>query len=169
MLATSARSVPCSAPASAFAALNLSSSPFFSIVTSGPKVRDSVPSGPFTEISPAASVTSTFGGSLTGLLPIRDMALSALRDDAEDFAADTRGARLAVRHHAVRCGYDRDAEPVHHRRDVVLALVDAEPRLADALDARDDRMAGVVLERDFEHRSRVGADLVALDVALVLQ
>src|SRR5690242_5467870 len=152
MLATSARSVPCSAPASSFAALNTSCSPSFSTVTSGPKRRVSVPSGPFTEISPAASVTSTLGGSLTGLLPMRDMVLSRSGDDAEHFAADTGGARLAIGHHALRSRHDGDAEAVHHARDVVLALVDAKAGLRHALDLLDDRTPGVVAQRDLQQR-----------------
>src|SRR5271169_2162774 len=102
MPATSERSVPCSALASAFAALKTSVSPFFSTLTSAPNRRDSAPSGPLTEISPAPTVTSTFGGSLIGLLPIRDMVVSPSGDDAEYFAADTGRACLAIGHHAAR-------------------------------------------------------------------
>ncbi len=66
MLATSARSVPCIAFASAFAALHTSGSPSFSIERFSPNARVSEPSGPLTVISPGARVTSTLGGSGTG-------------------------------------------------------------------------------------------------------
>src|ERR1044071_2944058 len=171
MLATSARIVPCIAPASAFAALKVSVSPDCSMLTVGPNRRDSEPSGPLTEISPPAIVTSTLAGSLIGLLPIRDISLgSPSGNDAKHFAADPGGARLAIGHHAVRRRYDGDPQPVHHARDIVLALVDAQTRLGHALDLLDHRPAGVVLERNLELRlGFVADDGKALDVAFVLQ
>src|SRR5437867_12602653 len=115
MLATSARTVPCIALASGLAALNVSVSPFFSIAMLSLNRCDSEPSGPLTEISPPARVTSTLGGSLIGLFPMRDMdVLSASGDDADHFAADAGRARLAVGHQAVRGRDDGDAQPVHH-------------------------------------------------------
>src|SRR5690349_9074907 len=94
-----------------------------------------------------------------------------LGDDADDFAADTRRARLAIGHHAMRRRHDRDAEAVHHARNVVFALVDPQSGLRDALDALDDRLPRVVAERDLELRLArfLAGDLEALDVALVLQ
>src|SRR6266496_106882 len=172
MFATSARSVPCIGLAASFAALHTSVSPLFSIDRSLPYVRVSEPSGPFIVIAPGASVTSAFAGSGMGWLPMRDIAVSCSRsgDDAKNFAPDTGGARLAVGHHAARRRDDRDAEPVHHPRNVVLALVDAQPRLRHALDPFDHRPAGVVLERDLEHGLHfVSRDLEAVDVAFVLQ
>src|SRR5437667_6401248 len=108
MLATSARSVPDIAFASvlSFRVLHTSWSPSRSIVTWPLKRWVIVPSGPFTEISFAAMVTSTLGGTGMGNLPIRDMLLSPLRHDAEHFAADPGGARLAIGHHAARGGHD---------------------------------------------------------------
>src|SRR4249920_742727 len=165
MPATSARSVPCSAPASAFIALNTNVSPDFSTLTVSPKRRDRVPSGPLTEISPAPMVTSTLGGTLTGLLPIRDM-LPPSGHDAEDFATDTGGARLAIGHDAMRRRDDGDTQPVHHARDVVLALVYPQPRFRHAFDLFDHRPARVVLERDVQHRLDAFADYgEAIDVA----
>src|SRR5262245_64029220 len=105
-----------------------------------------LPSGPFTEMLPLAKFTSTPLGSGTGYFAMRDMAASG--DDAEDFAADAVGARLAVGHHAARGGQDRHAQPVHDLRDVVAAAVDAQAGLGDALQALDARAAGVVLQRD---------------------
>src|SRR5262245_3043819 len=179
MPATSARMVPDMALAwfELPSALNSICSPFFSTATLGSAERAMVPSGPFTEMLPAAMVTSTPLGSATGYFAILDMA--ALGDDAEHFAADAVGARLAVGHHAARGRQDRDAEPVHHARDVVASLVDAQPRLRHALETLDHRPAGVVLEADSELflRAAVFVALIAgfvadgevLDVALVLQ
>jgi hypothetical protein len=67
-------------------------------------------------------------------------------------------------------GDDRDAEAVHDLGQVVAALVDPKARPADALDLLDDRLAGVVLQRDLELRlGLVAADREVLDVALVLE
>src|SRR5215475_10631943 len=132
MFATSARSVPCITPAASSLALNTSVSPVFSMVTASPKRRDSEPSGPLIEISPPARVTSTFGGSLIGVLPMRDMPDLSSGNDAEHFAADAGGPCLAIGHYAMRGRHDGDPQPVHHPRHVVLALVDAQPGLAHA-------------------------------------
>src|SRR5450631_487990 len=170
MPATSARNVPCSALASGFNALNTSVSPDFSTLTVCPKLRDSVPRGPMTDISPAPMVTSTLGGTLTGLLPMRDMSYSPSGHDAEHFAADTGGARLAIGHDTVRRRDDGDAQPVHHARNVILVLVDPQSRLGDAFDLLDHRPARVVLECDVEYRLDAFADHgEAVDVAFVLE
>src|SRR5260221_464563 len=151
MLATSARMVPDIALAwfELPSALNTTCSPSCFTSTFGSVGRAMVPSGPFTEMLPLARVRSTPFGSGIGYLAMRDMALS-LSDDAEHFAADTVSAGLAIGHHAARGREDRHAQPVHHARDVIPALVDAQPRFRDALDALDHRPAGVVLEADGE-------------------
>src|SRR6266446_6622272 len=170
MLATSARTVPCIALASGLAALNVNVSPFLSIAMLSLNRCDSEPSGPLTEISPPARVTSTLGGSLMGLFPMRDMASSPLGDDADHFAADAGGARLAIGHHAARSRDDCDAQPIHHPRDIVLSLVDAQSRLGYALDLFDDRSTCVILQRDLElWLAFLAHDREALDIALVLQ
>src|ERR1700682_1893500 len=170
MFATSARKVPCIALASTLAALNTSVSPFFSTVIAVPNWRDSVPSGPLTEISPGLTFTSTFGGSLIGLLPMRDMFFSPSRDDAQHFTADAGGACLAIGHDAVRGRDDGDSQSVHHSRDVVLALVDAQARLRHALDFFDHRPARVVLQRDLQLRFGLVAHYgETFDVALILE
>src|SRR5258706_7241196 len=107
-----------------------------------------VPSGPLIEIWPAATLTSTPFGSAIGYLAMRDMGVRSSGHDAEHFAADAVGAGLAVGHHAARGRQDRHAQPVHDLRDGVAALVDAQARLGDALQALDHRPAGVVLEAD---------------------
>src|SRR5205823_8882209 len=170
MLATSARTVPCIALASGLAALNVSVSPFFSIAMLSLNRCDSEPSGPLTEISPAVSVTSTLGGNLIGLFPMRDMASSFSGDDADHFAADAARARLAVGHEAARGRDDGDAQSVHHARDLVLSLVNAQPRLGYSLDFLDDRTTCVILQRDLQlWPAFLADDGEALDIALVLQ
>src|SRR5260221_308419 len=179
MLATSARMVPDIALAwfELPSALNTTCSPSCFTSTFGSVGRAMVPSGPFTEMLPLARVRSTPFGSGIGYLAMRDMALS-LSDDAEHFAADTVSAGLAIGHHAARGREDRHAQPVHHARDVIPALVDAQPRFRDALDALDHRPAGVVLEADgelllgaavFTTSAAFVTDGEVLDVALVLQ
>src|SRR5512134_1506057 len=114
MLATSARIVPDIALAwlELPSAFSLSDSPSFSMPTFGSIGRATVPSGPLTEISVGEIFTSTPLGTGMGLFAMRDMA-GSLRDDAEHFAADAGGARLAVGHHAARGGDDRHAQAVH--------------------------------------------------------
>src|SRR5687767_8856870 len=118
MLATSARSVPDIALAwrELPAALNCRRFSTFSTLTSEVSLWDSVPSGPFTEISAAVIATSTFSGSVMGKFPILDMARAPLRHEAENFAADAQAPRLAVGHHPARGRHDRHAQPVHHLR-----------------------------------------------------
>src|SRR6476646_4034408 len=179
MLATSARMVPDMASAwfELPSALNSSCSPSFFTSTFGSELRAIVPSGPFTEMFPPATFTSTPLGSGTGYFAIRDMAVSircgcaaSSGDDAEDFAAHAVGAGLAVGHHAARGRQDRDAEPVHDARDVVAPLVHAQPGLRHALQALDHRAPGVVLEADVQlFLRRVVAQREVLDVALILQ
>ena len=102
---------------------------------------------------------------------MRDISISPVRRRCRDFAADAGRARLAIGHHAVRRRHDGDAEAVHHARNVVLALVDAQAGLRDALDLLDDRPPGVVAQRDLELRLArfLAGNLEAFDVALVLQ
>src|SRR5688572_15957363 len=112
MLATSARMVPDMALAwrELPSALHSSVSPLFSTATLGSAARAMVPSGPLTEICPAATLTSTPLGTGMGNFAMRDMATVSIGcgcwassgDDAEDFAADAVGAGLAVGHYAAR-------------------------------------------------------------------
>src|SRR5688572_9459723 len=171
MFATLARSVPESAFAAfdSFAAANVTLPSSSFTTTSRVSGWVSVPSGPFTITSLGFTVTWTLSGTAMGYLAIRDMA-APLDDDAEHFAAEAGGTRLAVGHDALRRRHDRDPEPVHHAGDVVAVLVDAQPRARDALDLLDHRLAGVVLEPDFHHGLALEvAQGEVLDVALVLQ
>src|SRR5690349_11544197 len=104
MLATRARMVPDMASAwfELPSALHTSASPLFSTATLGSAGRAMLPSGPFTEICPAAMLTSTPLGRAIGYLAMRDMAGSPSGHEAEHFAADAVGAGLAVGHHAAR-------------------------------------------------------------------
>src|SRR5882672_2521854 len=170
MLATNARTVPDMALAwlELPSALKTMLSPSFFTSTFGSAARATVPSGPFTEIWPPARFTSTPFGSDTGYLAIRDMVASG--NDAENFAANAVGACFAVGHDAARGRQDRHAQAVHHLRNVVATLVDAQSRLRDALEALDHRPASVVLQADGElllHALIAQGEV--LDVALVLQ
>src|SRR6185436_3585537 len=170
MPATSARIVPDIALAwfELPSALKVMLSPSFCTPTLGSAARAMVPSGPFTEMLPPARFTSTPLGTGTGYLAILDM--GNLRHDAENFAADAVGARLAVGHHAARGRQDRHAEAVHDARNVVAPAVDAQARLRHALEALDHRPAGVVLEADAQLLFRTFvAQREVLDVALVLE
>src|SRR5688572_13861804 len=124
MPATSARMVPDIALAwlELPSALNTTASPLFSTATFGLAASATVPSGPFTEIWSEAMFTSTPLGSATGYLAMRDILLS-LSHNAENFAADAVGARLAIGHDAARGGENRHAQAVHHPGDVVAAAV----------------------------------------------
>src|SRR5688572_1749171 len=149
MLASRARSVPDMALAwrELPSALHSSWSPSFSTATFGSAGRAMLPSGPLTEICPAARFTSTPFGTATGYFAMRDMA-APLCHDAKHFAAHAVGARLAVGHHAARGRKDRHAEAVHDARNVVAPLVDTQSGLRDALQPLDHRAPGVVLQAD---------------------
>src|SRR5690349_3981509 len=98
------------------------------------------------------------------------MVVRSLSHEADDLAAKTRLAGLRVGHDAGRRGNDGDAETPEDLRQRVLAAVHAKARTADALEALDDRLAFVVLERDLERRLAVGVRHLRVgDVALVLQ
>src|SRR6185436_17659521 len=171
ILATSARIVPDMASAwfELPSALHLSVSPSFSMPTFGSIGRATVPSGPLMEISTGEIFTSTPLGTGMGFFAMRDMA-GSLRDDADDFAADAGGARLAVGHHATGGRNDRHAQAVHDVGQAVAVLVDAQPGLGNALQALDDRPAGVILQADAQHLLRaVLAHREVFDVTLVLQ
>src|SRR5256714_2298013 len=97
--------------------------------------------------------------------------VALLPDRGEQLAAQVLLARLAVDHHAARGGEDRDAEPVHDRRDVAVREIAAQARLGLPADLADRRaLVRVVLE---DHRQDallavlLGGDLA--DEALVAQ
>ena len=87
-----------------------------------------------------------------GRRPIRDMSVR-LPDVREDFAAQLRLTRLLAGHDPLARADDDDAEAAEDARDVGLARVDAQARLADPLEAGDDRDLPVdVLEGQAEDR-----------------
>ena len=70
-----------------------------------------------------------------------------LPDVSEDFAAHALLAGFPVGHYAAGGGYDGDAQTVQHLGQLVLARVDAQTGLADALEAGyDPLLVGAVLE-----------------------
>src|SRR5918994_7300574 len=137
---------------------------------SGCRARLRVPLGPLTVTWRPSIVTSTAEGTGMGSRPMRDM-VYRLPDEREDFAAQLRLTRLLAGHDALARADDDDAQAAQHPRDVRLARVDAQPGLADPLEAGDDRDLPVdVLEGDAQERR--GAILLLADVgdeALVLE
>src|SRR5690606_4673379 len=73
---------------------------------------DSVPFGPLTLIDSAWALSSTPLGRATGFLAIRDMRVTPLGHEAQDFTADALLARLRIGHDALGGGDDRYAEAV---------------------------------------------------------
>src|SRR4051812_16175920 len=176
MFATNARIVPDSAFAAcdSFATANCSRFSTFSSLTWSDKDCFNVPSGPLTEISLGENWTSTLAGTSIGKLPILDIAIPRsprqLCNDAQNLAADAEPARFAVGHHALRGRYDGYAETIHHFRNAVARLVNAQPRAAHALELLNDRAAGVILEADFQRGLAVlRAHCKVVDVAFVLE
>ena len=170
MLATSARIVPGHrvGMVRVASALKTICSPSFFTSTFGSAARATVPSGPLTEIWPEATVEldafrhghGVFGDSRHGLY---------LRHDAGSRRRRRRRAPCG-RSSRRASGQDRDAQAVHDARDVVAALVHAQPGLGHALQALDHRLAGVVLERDGELLvAAVLAQREVLDIASSLR
>src|SRR5262249_35894297 len=154
-----------------------------SVVTfiSGWATMVSWPFGPLTEISCPLTLTWTFAGIVTGCFPIRDIIVSSaygatsahLPDEGQHFAAHAFTTRLRSGHHAFRRGHDRNAHAAEHPGNFALPSVHAAARRADALEARDDRLADAALAEILEVNSD---DLFfafrhaeVLDVAFCLQ
>src|SRR3989338_311373 len=107
MFASNARIVPDIAFAcmESFCALHNRLSPSRTTLTSPDKACFKVPIGPFIEISPVASATSTPLGTTTGFLATLDM-ITSLRDDAQHFTTTTIGARFAGGHQTFGCRHN---------------------------------------------------------------
>src|SRR5215831_1277047 len=131
---------------------------------------ESLPLGPVTVTSRPLMVTSTPLGIVTGIRPIRDIAVSS-PDVGEDFPAYATLDRLPVGQQATGGGNDGDAEPAEHPGQVVLFRVHAQPGLGHPLEARDRPLTGgPVLERDHEVLADLGIlHAPAGDVALLLE
>src|ERR1700730_11623708 len=171
MLARCARVAPARVRAAPGSAKLISS--FLSVCTTDtPSVsgRLSEPLAPLMVTPEAAMVAVTPAGSSTGDLAILDIVTVLSGDDAQHFAALTRGSRLAVGHHALWGGDDHRAHAPQDLGQLVLAAVDAQSRAADALEAVDDRAAFEVLQPDSEALlAAVGIEAEVADVALLLQ
>src|SRR5690606_6379690 len=170
MLATIARRVPVSAiRAGSFADSDALPSSMFTWISAGLAI-DSVPFGPLTLIDSAWAFSSTPLGRAIGFLAMRDMCVTPLGHEAQDFTADALLARLRIGHDALRGGDDGDAEAVEDPGQFVLAAVLAQARTRDALELLDHRTAFEVLEFDLEFGlgAVLGQELAA-DVALVLE
>src|SRR5919109_2292187 len=137
---------------------------------SGCSVLVRLPFGPFTVSRRPSIVTSTPDGTAMGRRPIRDID-PRLPDVREDFAAELGLTGLLAGHDALARADDDDAEAAEHPRDVGLARVHAQARLADALEAGDDRDLPVdVLEGQAQDRRGPVLLLVHVgDEALVLE
>src|SRR5579864_5923683 len=172
MLARCARVAPALVRASP-GSENLISS-FFSVCTTDTPAlsgRLSEPLAPLMVTAAPATVAVTPAGNSTGDLAILDMMLCSISgDDAQDFPALPRGARLAVGHHALGGRDDHRAHAAEDLRQLVLAAVNAQARTADTLEAVDDRAAFEILQPNRESRlAAIGIEAEVADVALLLQ
>src|SRR5258707_152881 len=78
-----------------------------------------------------------------GILPIRDIVgqASVLPDVGQDFAADLEATRPVTTHDALRRRHDGGTQAAKDPRNTRRTRVHAQPRLADALEAHQDRVA----------------------------
>src|SRR5271169_4436325 len=91
-----------------------------------------------------------------------------LPDPAKNFAADFAPPRLAPGHHTERSRYDLHAHRAAHLADFGGARIAAITRLADAVDAANDGLAGRrIAQLEREHfLGRLAADFDAGQKAL---
>src|SRR5262249_33945860 len=132
MFATSARVRPCRAR-------TRRSSSGLAITTAAPSTLAdsgagmawlSLPLGPSARTVPSLTCTFTPWGIGMGFLPIRDMS-GSLPDVREHFAANLLLAGLAIGHHALRRGHERDPHAGEDRRNLVVGHVNAPARCRD--------------------------------------
>src|SRR5689334_2844882 len=171
MLLTSARRVPDIAFDSRESSITSNDSVplLFSTLTRPFSGWVRVPSGPLTVIDDALIATSVPAGTAIGILATRDIVYS-LSHVAKHFATDAGCTCFTVGHHTLRGRDDCDAQAVHDLRDLVLALVDAQARTGNALDALDNRTANVIFQTDVQFRlATFGGHGEIFDVTLVLQ
>src|SRR5262245_40153545 len=173
MFARCARVAPACMRDSSPANFTASCFSFCSTVTPRLSGSDREPLAPFTVTESAAMVAVTPCGRSTARFATRDIRkylLPGSGDDAQDFAALADGARLLVRHHALRRGDDHGTHAAEHLRQLVLAAIDAQAGTAHALEAVDDGLALEILEAHGQHGlAAVVGDAEVGDVALVLQ
>ncbi len=79
-----------------------------------------------------------------GFLPILDIVYAPfLPHKGEDFAADVFRAGGLIGHNAFRSGDDRSAQALHDLGHIFTVGVNAQTRLGNAADARDNGSAGL--------------------------
>src|SRR5262245_57007406 len=139
MLLSSARTNPCSALTLRSSLALVTTTCPLSTVTPipGVNVQSNLPSGPFTDTTGPATLTSTPAGTAIGLFPMRDIASSSLflnsptrpslPDRAEDFTAKACFAGRLVRHDALRGRQNGHPDAVPHTRNVLSPHVDPSP------------------------------------------
>src|SRR3954447_11096346 len=116
------------------------SSPSWATAMSGGSSRLSVPLGPLTVMRRPSMAMSTPAGTGTGRRPIRLIDSPHVR---QDLAAELGLVGLGAGHDPVRGADDDDAQTAQDPRDLRLARIHAQARLADPLEARDDRHLAV--------------------------
>src|SRR5690606_31603327 len=171
MLAMIERIVPVSATLAGAAALRTAWPSSILISTPSGCAIERLPLGPFTVTLPDWMSIWTPLTMTIGLLAIRDMLVTPLCHEAQDFTADALLARLRIGHDALRGGNDGNAEAVEDLGQLVLAAVLTQTRPGEALQLLDNRLAFVVLQLDLEFVLAI-ADVGngrAQDVAFVLQ
>src|SRR5215207_8891736 len=146
----------------------------FETVMGSATLCDSSPLGPLTRTAWPSIVTSTPDGTVTGILPMRDVFRPLSPDVGEDFSAYALLVGLSVREETLAGRDDRHAESAEHLGQTGRLRVDAKSRLADAADAGDRTLTvRAVLERDGErlaHLTLLGLGHVdSGDVALLLE
>src|SRR5216684_5695903 len=172
MLLTSARVVPHIARArfdSSFGAIVTAPSAIVA-VTSLVTRRLNVPRPPLAVRIWPSSSTATPAGIATGFLPIRDISLSS-EHPAQHLAADLGDARFIVRHDPARGRQDRYAQPVIDPRQIGQLGINPPPRLRNARDFADHRLAVDIFQFDLELGDARTNVLLreAPDIALALQ
>src|SRR3954471_5578216 len=149
--ATWARAVPYNARARLVSTRGATlTAPFSNFTsTSSCTTNCSWPFGPFILTVCPSTVAVTPDGTVTGLLPIRDMVdLSEHRK--ENFAAHIRVARVVVSHDSLGCRQNGNAETIVDPRQVLDRGVNPSPGLRDPLDFADDRLAIEIFQLDLE-------------------
>src|SRR5690242_16913350 len=146
MLLMSARERPCSAfwLASSLERDATTLSPSRPNEIPSGNLRDSSPFGPFTETVEPSMLTVTPLGTVTGILPIRDIVRPPLPDEGEQLAPGVGATSLRVRHEPARRAQDGHAESVAHARDLGGADVAAQAGRRHAAHLADDRLAACI-------------------------
>src|SRR5690606_38875837 len=171
MFATIARRVPVSGTSDGSLADSCAWPSSMTMAIPAGLAIDRVPLGPLTVTISGWMFSSTPLARTIGFLATRDMVVTPLSHEAQDFAADALLARLRIGHDAFGGGNDGNTEAAENLRQVVLAAVLAQTGAGEALELLDHRLAFVVFQLDLElvlAATDIG-DRGIQDVALVLQ